>query len=495
MRTRRRPRAAAAALMLLGPAAVPLPARTARAFPQQRQRPRIRSNDDGGSWRHRGGAEQDRSTSSALFGIVKPYIHQGYRCSYRYCPGSLPPESDSASDRPQQQQPLSSSAAPQPPPQPPPPPPIVLLHPIGIGLSSWYYKQLINYWNGPSALYAPDLLGCGLENGNAEWNPAAEVPRREDGSTTLAYVEAVETLMREVILGGGGGDGGSSAQQATQSQAQTAQAAQAPTACVLVAQGGLAPVAIELAHRNPTTVSHLVLITPPTWEEITSPLPLKQRFQRYKAYTSPVSYPAYDALETALGCRAAMARSFKRRVDDQFVSYATEPERTTKAARGPVASFNSGALFDRSYEAELRALRQPALILVGDADARRNRGREAYLRKMPGAVLAVVDGGGRAAVGEPGGDAGRAAEVRGGARRRGGGGGGGGGGRWRWWWWCCWWWWWQQPIAPRFCGSSRRRGRGRRVFGRRRLRLGQLRRRVVRRGDPERDRTAAAGRT
>ena len=249
---------------------------------------------------------------------------------------------------------------------------------------------MINYWNGPSALYAPDLLGCGLENGNAEWNPAAEVPRREDGSTALAYVEAVETLMREVILGGGSGDnGGSSAQQTAQSQAR---ATQAPTSCVLVAQGGLAPVAIELASRNPAAVSHLVLITPPTWSEITSPLPLKQRFQRYKAYTSPVSYTVYDALETSLGCRAAMARSFKRRVDDQFVSYATEPERTTKAARGPVASFNSGALFDRSYETQLRNMVQPTLILVGDADARRNREREEYLRTMPDAVLAVIDG-------------------------------------------------------------------------------------------------------
>ena len=161
---------------------------------------------------------------------------------------------------------------------------------------------------------------------------------------------------------------------------------------MLVAQGGLAPVAIELASRNPTTISHLVLISPPTWSEIIHPLSLRQRYQRYKAYTSPVSYPIYDALESPLGFRAAYGKSFKRRVDDRFVGSATEPRRTTRAARGPVASYHSGALFDKSYEAQLRSLVQPVLILVGDDDARRNLGREEYLYTVPGAVMAVIDG-------------------------------------------------------------------------------------------------------
>jgi len=304
------------------------------------------------------------TTTTKLFGIVKPYDHQGYKCSYRYRPGSIPPESDPSAP------PYTTSLQP-----PPPPPPIVLLHPIGIGQSSWYYKQLINYWNGPNALYAPDLLGCGLENGNDEWNPGAEVPARADQSTTLAYVEAIETLIHEKIVGGGSGGGSGSSQT-----------------CVLVSQGGLAPVAIELAKRHPQTISHLILITPPTWKEITQPLPLQHRFKKYKAYTSPVSYTFYDALETPLGFKAYMRRYFKRRPDDQFVGFATERGRVTKQARGTIASFNSGALFDRSYEEELRSIEQPTLILVGDADDKRNREREEYLRNMPNAVMATIDG-------------------------------------------------------------------------------------------------------
>ena len=306
-----RHRTTVAFLLLIGQVAI-LPTSTTQAFqrPQQSASPilEVRSTYSSSS----------PSLTSALFGIVKPYEHQGYKCSYRYRPPAIPPESDPT----QQAIPLSSS------------PPIVLLHPIGIGLSSWYYKQFINYWNGPNALYAPDLLGCGLENGNDVWNPGAEVPARADQSTTLAYVEAIETLIHDKVLPG-----------TSASPTQT---------FVLVSQGGMAPVAIELAKRNPQIISHLILITPPTWKEITQPLPLEHRFKKYKAYTSPVSYTFYDALEMPLGFNANMRRYFKRRLDDQFVSFATERGRVTKEARGTIASFNSGALFDKSYEEELR---------------------------------------------------------------------------------------------------------------------------------------------
>ena len=335
-----RQRTTVAFLLLIGQVAF-LPTSTTHAFqrPHQFVSPllKVRSTSS--------------SSSTSLFGIVKPYEHQGYKCSYRHRPAAIPPESD-----PTQQ------ATPQ-------SPPIVLLHPIGIGLSSWYYKQLINYWNGPNALYAPDLLGCGLENGNDVWNPGAEVPARADQSTTLAYVEAIETLVRDKVI----------------------PSSNSPT-CVLVSQGGMAPVAIELAKRNPQIISHLILVTPPTWKEITQPLPLEHRFKKYKAYTSPVSYTFYDALETPLGCKAYMRRYFKRRLDDQFVSFATERGRVTKEARGTIASFNSGAFFDKSYEDELRQMEQPTLILVGDADDKRNRGRQEYLINMPDAVMATIDG-------------------------------------------------------------------------------------------------------
>ena len=43
--------------------------------------------------------------------------------------------------------------------------PLLLIHPIGVGLSSWFYiKVLESYKNNP-AIYAPDLIGCGINHG------------------------------------------------------------------------------------------------------------------------------------------------------------------------------------------------------------------------------------------------------------------------------------------------------------------------------------------
>jgi len=295
------------------------------------------------------------STSTSLYGIVKPYEHHGYKLSYRYRPG-------------QSADPAVNNG-----------PPLILIHPIGIGLSSWFWKQFINYWDGTNELLAPDLLGCGLENGNDEWNPAAEVMLRPDKSTTLAYTEAIETLLQQRIVAKAEYDFVYYGQQHEQK-------------CVVVSQGGLAPVALELAARNPDLVSHLVLISPPTWAEMINPLPSTDRAKKYRAYTSPMSYMTYDALERPFGFRTYMQRYFKRRPDDQFVSFATEGARVTKLARAAVASYNSGALFDRSYEHDLRMIEQPTLILCGTSDAQRTEQRESYLFEMQDAAMAMVEG-------------------------------------------------------------------------------------------------------
>ena len=42
-------------------------------------------------------------------------------------------------------------------------PVLCLIHPVGIGLSSWFWKKLMEEWEG--AVYAVNLIGCGLEYG------------------------------------------------------------------------------------------------------------------------------------------------------------------------------------------------------------------------------------------------------------------------------------------------------------------------------------------
>lgn len=43
--------------------------------------------------------------------------------------------------------------------------PLILIHPIGIGLSSWFWIKVLESYNGNPAIYAPDLIGCGINHG------------------------------------------------------------------------------------------------------------------------------------------------------------------------------------------------------------------------------------------------------------------------------------------------------------------------------------------
>ena len=89
-------------------------------------------------------------------------------------------------------------------------PPLLLIHPVGIGLASWFWDQFLDEWNG-GEVYVPDLIGCG---DSEEWDPSEQglfVP--------LDWVRQLETLW----------------------------VAEIRRPMVVMSQGGLAPLAIQLA--------------------------------------------------------------------------------------------------------------------------------------------------------------------------------------------------------------------------------------------------------
>ena len=50
-------------------------------------------------------------------------------------------------------------------------PPIILIHPVGVGISSWFWMRLMEAYEDNPAIYAPDLIGCGLNHGADPWDP------------------------------------------------------------------------------------------------------------------------------------------------------------------------------------------------------------------------------------------------------------------------------------------------------------------------------------
>jgi len=204
------------------------------------------------------------------------YEYDGWNLSYRYKPPSTGHEKS---------------------------PPLLLIHPIGIGLSSWFWDRFLESWTG-SAVYAPNLIGCGVSEGGDAWDPD-----KRGLSIPLGWVKGCESLMKEI----------------------STQQFDSPSNKIewkVFAQGGLAPVGVMIAARNPD---------------------------------SPCDTTWLDSADREIG-----------------------PE-----SRPPVMVFNSGFCLHRSYEEELRTLCQSTLILSGQDDKRQ---LQEYVQFMKECELKVLPG-------------------------------------------------------------------------------------------------------
>jgi len=200
------------------------------------------------------------------------YEHDGYTLKYRYKPAAVGRENE---------------------------PPLLLVHPVGIGMSSWFWDAFLDEWEVGGAVYAPDLIGCGIDHGSDAW-----VPEKKGMFFPTSWVEGCETLLNDIILpqtaqgkkknnpllasllGGLPNSNNSQKQHVT-----------------VVTQGGLAPVGVMLASRNPQTVSNLIMTSPPTWNDMTVPVQEKELEKNYNFLKSPLGSAAFGALESEWAIR------------------------------------------------------------------------------------------------------------------------------------------------------------------------------------------------
>ena len=108
-------------------------------------------------------------------------------------------------------------------------------------------------FEGP-AMLAPNLIGCGISEGSDAWNPDTRglfVP--------LDWVKGCEALMEQYVS-----ETNKAPWQGILGNNQS---------YTVVAQGGLAPIGVLLASRNPKAVNQLVLASPPTWKDMTTAVP------------------------------------------------------------------------------------------------------------------------------------------------------------------------------------------------------------------------------
>ena len=220
-------------------------------------------------------------------------------------------------------------------------PPLLLIHPVGIGLASWFWDQFLDEWNG-GEVYVPDLIGCG---DSQEWDPSEQglfVP--------LDWVRQLETLW----------------------------VAEIRRPMVVMSQGGLAPLAIQLASRmtdnwdGQRAVCGLVLASPPEWTAISTGIDEAEVRRNYNQLAtflgpSPLGTLAFNAL-----CARFFVKFFsdlflfaEGGADDKFLDACCVEAVPEK--RYPIIAFNAGLVLQRGLYAELTALQQPALVLAGES--------------------------------------------------------------------------------------------------------------------------------
>mmetsp|Transcript_5865 Transcript_5865/g.8605 ORF Transcript_5865/g.8605 Transcript_5865/m.8605 type:complete len:385 (-) Transcript_5865:165-1319(-) len=263
-------------------------------------------------------------------------------------------------------------------------PPLVLLHPVGVGISSWFWAKLMASYNGNNpAIYAPDLIGCGLEHGADPW-----FPDEKGMFFPSSWVEGVETLIQTIAL-----PNQKDSKSPFGNILQNLQRGDSGrnSGCTVVVQGGLAPVGVMLAARNPLTVSKLMLTSPPIYQDMITAVPQQELEKNYNFLKSPLFGPlAFGILENRGIIRFfSDLFLFADVCDEEWLDQTILEAR--EEARSPIQAFNAGLLQHRSFEEELTSLQQKTIVLSGEND-KRESDRAPYALEMKRCILKKVGG-------------------------------------------------------------------------------------------------------
>lgn len=243
--------------------------------------------------------------------------------------------------------------------------PLLLIHPVGVGLSRRFWHRFCQAWcqsQADAVLYNPDLLGCG------ESDMPALPYKPQDWSQQLAHL--LETVIQQPV--------------------------------VVVVQGALLPVALELVQQVPTQIAGLVLSGPPAWQvmvEIASP---RQQQLVWALLQSPLGTGFYRYAR-----RRAFLERFSRKqlfaqaspISDEWLDPLVE-EAQNLASRHAVFAFLA-RFWQKGYGDAIRELTPPTLALFGQeasSVSRAGKGEspqdrlDKYLEALPAGQGALLPG-------------------------------------------------------------------------------------------------------
>ncbi|NDJ15816.1 alpha/beta fold hydrolase [Myxacorys almedinensis A] len=208
--------------------------------------------------------------------------------------------------------------------------PLVLIHPIGVGLSRQFWQRFNQAWvqaGHRNTIYNPDLLGCG----------ESDMPR-------VAYYPI---------------------DWATQLQCFLQTVVKRP--CILIAQGALSPVAIDLVNLQPDLVRGLILSGPPAWTLVTKTTSDLQHRIAWNLFDSPLGSAFYRyARRSQFLQRFSIRQLFAsdHQVDANWLEM-LQAGASDLDSRHAVFSFLSG-FWRQDYRHRVAQIEQPTLVVLGE---------------------------------------------------------------------------------------------------------------------------------
>jgi pimeloyl-ACP methyl ester carboxylesterase len=219
--------------------------------------------------------------------------------------------------------------------------PLVLIHPIGVGLSKKFWHRFCREWYNQghrNLIYNPDLLGCG------------ESDKPNIIGTPTGWGEQLHYFVKTVV--------------------------QRPV--IVVAQGALFLVGLEIIQQESNLVRGFVIASPPPWSLISKSTPEWQHKFAWNIFSSPLGNLFYRYARTERFLRNFSQKNLfapENVVDAEWLNNLQKGAEDI-TSRHAVFSFLSG-FWRKDYSPKISAVKQPSLIVVGEKTSSISRkGRE-----------------------------------------------------------------------------------------------------------------------
>ncbi|BAZ15366.1 hypothetical protein NIES4071_72380 [Calothrix sp. NIES-4071] len=208
--------------------------------------------------------------------------------------------------------------------------PLLLIHPIGVGLSRQFWQRFCREFENlghQNQIYNPDLIGCG----DSDMPAIPSTPEFE--AQQLQFF--IENIVQKPVI--------------------------------LVVQGALFPVAVELYEKVPDLIAGMVLSGPPTWSLISEDRPKWRQNLAWSIFSSPIGNLFYRYARTEKFLRNFSTKRLfasSDKVDADWLNTLRKGAENM-ASRYAVFSFLAG-FWRQDYRSRVAAIQKPVLVVMGE---------------------------------------------------------------------------------------------------------------------------------